>query len=89
MGRGDRDRDRDRERGHGKEGVVAGGVRPTVLVVFIGGVTYAEISALRFLGNQGGLNCNFVVVTTKLVNGHTLIASLLQGRGQGDGTSAA
>jgi len=32
------------ERGH------AGGARPTTVVCFLGGVTYAEVAALRFLG---------------------------------------
>jgi len=50
--------------------------RRTVLVVFIGGVTFAEISALRFMSSQGGLNCNFVIMTTKLINGTTLVKSL-------------
>lgn len=42
----------------------AGGRRSVVLVVFIGGVTYAEISALRFLSSQV---CSNVVIT---VSGH-------------------
>ena len=50
--------------------------RRTVLVVFIGGVTFAEISALRFMSSQGGLNCNFIVMTTKLINGNSLLKSL-------------
>ncbi len=50
--------------------------RRTVLVVFIGGVTFAEISALRFMSSQGGLDCNFVIMATKLVNGSTLVRSL-------------
>lgn len=37
---------------------VADGRRSLVLVVFIGGVTYAEISALRFLSAQV---CQFLV----------------------------
>ena len=50
--------------------------RRTVLVVFIGGVTFAEISALRFMSSQGGLDCNFIIMTTKLINGNTLMSSL-------------
>ena len=50
--------------------------RRTVLVVFIGGVTFAEISALRFMSSQGGLNCNFVIMTTKLINGNSLVKSI-------------
>ena len=47
------------------------------LVCFIGGVTFAEISALRFMGSQGGLDVNFVVMATKLINGTTLVKSLM------------
>lgn len=50
--------------------------RQTVLVMFIGGVTFAEISALRFLSTQPHIHCDFVVATTKLINGTTLLESL-------------
>ena len=58
------------------EGVDPSEERRTVLVVFIGGVTFAEISALRFMSSQGGLNCNFIVMTTKMINGNSLVRSL-------------
>ncbi|KAH8926693.1 Sec1-like protein [Atractiella rhizophila] len=48
---------------------------PTSVVCFIGGVTFAEVSALRFLGQQIGRR-NFVVITTGMVNGSSLINSL-------------
>lgn len=48
----------------------------TVLVFFIGGCTYAEISTLRFLSQQEENNCEFVVATTKIINGRTFLASL-------------
>eukprot|EP00891_Asterochloris_glomerata_P003083 jgi/Astpho2/3083/fgenesh1_pm.00051_%23_32_t len=47
--------------------------RRTVVVMFIGGVTYAEIAALRFLSTRPDLDCDFVIATTKLMNGTTLI----------------
>ncbi|XP_043464161.1 vacuolar protein sorting-associated protein 33A [Leptopilina heterotoma] len=49
-----------------------------VLVFFIGGCTYAEISALRFLSQQEELNVEFVVGTTKLINGNTFLTSLIE-----------
>ena len=58
------------------DGVDSGEERRTVLVVFIGGITFAEISALRFMSSQGGLNCNFVIMTTKMINGNSLVRSL-------------
>ena len=50
--------------------------RRTVVVMFIGGVTYAEIAALRFLSTRPDLDCDFVIATTKLMNGTTLIEGL-------------
>ncbi|KAG6558151.1 hypothetical protein Mapa_000332 [Marchantia paleacea] len=54
------------------------GRRAVVLVVFIGGVTYAEISALRFLGAQEGMKYDFVIATTKLINGTSLLKSMVE-----------
>jgi len=47
--------------------------RRVVLVVFLGGVTFAEIAALRFIGRQPEVNCAFVIATTKLINGSNLL----------------
>ncbi|EGC32721.1 hypothetical protein DICPUDRAFT_37919 [Dictyostelium purpureum] len=46
------------------------------LVFFVGGVTFSEISALRFLGKQ--TNRKFLILTTKLINGDSLIQSFLE-----------
>ncbi|MQM08618.1 hypothetical protein Taro_041474 [Colocasia esculenta] len=53
------------------------GHRTLVLVVFIGGVTLGEISALRFLSSQEGMGYDFIVGTTKVVNGDTLLETLM------------
>lgn len=45
----------------------------TTLVFFLGGCTYAEISALRFMSAQGGRQ--FMVATTGMVTGTTLLES--------------
>lgn len=49
-----------------------------VLVFFIGGVTFTEISSLRFLGQQSGGKQDFIVATTKLINGDELLTSLFE-----------
>ncbi|CAG9770251.1 unnamed protein product [Ceutorhynchus assimilis] len=49
-----------------------------VLVFFIGGCTFAEISALRFLSQQEDSNVEFVIATTKLINGNTFLKSIIQ-----------
>lgn len=46
-----------------------------VLVMFLGGCTYSEISALRFLGKERG--CRFIVVTTAITNSARLLEALL------------
>ncbi|KAM7532363.1 hypothetical protein LguiB_035773 [Lonicera macranthoides] len=57
---------------------VGDGRRSLVLVVFIGGVTFAEISALRFLSAQEGMAYDVIVGTTKIVNGRTLIETFVE-----------
>ncbi|KAH1011596.1 hypothetical protein HUJ04_000929 [Dendroctonus ponderosae] len=49
-----------------------------VLVFFIGGCTFAEISALRFLSQQEDSNVEFVIATTKLINGNTFLKSIIE-----------
>ncbi|XP_066144491.1 vacuolar protein sorting-associated protein 33A [Euwallacea fornicatus] len=50
-----------------------------VLVFFIGGCTFAEISALRFLSQQEDSNVEFVIATTKLINGDSFLKSIIEG----------
>lgn len=42
-----------------------------VLVYFVGGVTYAEVSCLRFLSKQIGIE--FVIATTQFINGNKMV----------------
>ncbi|XP_058206570.1 vacuolar protein-sorting-associated protein 33 homolog [Rhododendron vialii] len=60
---------------------VGDGRRSLVLVVFIGGVTFAEISALRFLSAQEGMAYELIVGTTKIISGHTLTETLIENLG--------
>ncbi|XP_024969403.1 vacuolar protein-sorting-associated protein 33 homolog [Cynara cardunculus var. scolymus] len=57
---------------------VEDGRRALVLVVFIGGVTFAEISALRFLSSQEGMAYDIIIGTTKIINGNTLIETFME-----------
>ncbi|CAK7325419.1 unnamed protein product [Dovyalis caffra] len=57
---------------------VADGRRSLVLVVFIGGVTFAEISALRFLSAQEAMAYDLIIGTTKIVNGNTLTETYME-----------
>lgn len=58
----------------------AGGARkkPLTLVVFLGGASMSEISALRFLSEREDHARDYVVATTKLVNGQTFVESLVE-----------
>uniref|UniRef100_A0AAQ5ZZT2 VPS33A core subunit of CORVET and HOPS complexes n=1 Tax=Amphiprion ocellaris TaxID=80972 RepID=A0AAQ5ZZT2_AMPOC len=53
------------------------GENRTTLVFFLGGVTYAEIAALRFLSQMEDSGMEYIIATTKLVNGTTWIKSLM------------
>ncbi|XP_022139311.1 vacuolar protein-sorting-associated protein 33 homolog [Momordica charantia] len=57
---------------------VTDGRRTLVLVVFIGGVTFAEISALRFLSGQEGMAYELIVGATKIVSGNTLTETFVE-----------
>ncbi|KAH8420652.1 hypothetical protein KR222_004638, partial [Zaprionus bogoriensis] len=51
--------------------------RRVVLVCFVGGCTFAEIAALRFLAAQEDNNVQFVIATTKIINKHSFLKSLM------------
>lgn len=57
---------------------VHGGERALVLVVFLGGVTFAEIAALRFLSAQEDSRYDYLIVTTKIVTGTSLLSTLVE-----------
>jgi hypothetical protein len=46
------------------------------LVLFVGGCTFAEISALRFLSQQEDATTEYLVATTAVITGDKLIESL-------------
>jgi len=55
-----------------------GGRKPLTLVYFLGGVTMSEISALRHLSDRETHGREYLVATTKLVSGHTLVESIYE-----------
>jgi len=56
--------------------VTGTGKKPLTLVYFLGGVTFAEISALRFLSERESHGRDYLIATTKLCNGTSLIKSV-------------
>ncbi|XP_028823895.1 vacuolar protein sorting-associated protein 33B [Denticeps clupeoides] len=61
--------------GGGPEGGEKTDAQRVILVMFLGGCTYSEIAALRFLGRERGLK--FIVVTTAITNSGRLLEALL------------
>lgn len=48
-----------------------------VLVFFLGGCTFAEIAALRFVSQQDDTNVEFVIATTKIINKNSFLDMFL------------
>ncbi|KAK1627348.1 hypothetical protein QYE76_001663 [Lolium multiflorum] len=67
----------------GQQSPDRGGLRSLVLVVFIGGVTSAEIAALRFLSAKEGMGYDFLVATTKVITGNTLLRPIMASSKEG------
>lgn len=49
-----------------------------ILIFFIGGCTFAEISALRFLSQQEDTNVEFIIATTKLINKNSFLEAFME-----------
>ncbi|KAG9487694.1 hypothetical protein GDO78_007474 [Eleutherodactylus coqui] len=54
------------------------GENKVMLIFFLGGVTFAEIAALRFLSQLEDGGTEYIIATTKLINGTTWIKSLME-----------
>lgn len=51
-------------------------LKKIAMVMVIGGISYLEISALRFLSNDPSFPYRFVIATTKVMNGGSFLRSL-------------
>ena len=60
----------------GASGGAAREAPPVTLVFFLGGCTYAEIAALRWLSRNGVPRREYIVATTHICTGDTLLESL-------------
>ncbi|XP_040573210.1 vacuolar protein sorting-associated protein 33A [Lepeophtheirus salmonis] len=49
----------------------------TTLVVFVGGVTFAEISALRYLAQKEESSTDYLIATTSIINGNNFLESMM------------
>uniref|UniRef100_A0A8C3VC03 VP33B protein n=1 Tax=Catharus ustulatus TaxID=91951 RepID=A0A8C3VC03_CATUS len=50
-----------------------------VLAVFLGGCTFSEIAALRFLGKERG--CKFIFLTTAITNSARMMEAMIEAKG--------
>jgi len=50
--------------------------KPVLLVFYVGGITYMEVAALRFLSKRPSFPYAIICCTTEIVNGETLLRSL-------------
>jgi hypothetical protein len=50
--------------------------KPILVVVFLGGITYMEIAALRFLSKRSTFPFNIIMITTTVINGASLLKSM-------------
>jgi hypothetical protein len=72
----------------GQDSVNAKSSSKVTLVVFVGGSTFTEISALRFL-TQRREGLDILVATTKMINGNSLIEGLVETFGVVDFAAAS
>jgi len=52
--------------------------KPITLVFFLGGITHGEISAIRHLSDRESHGRDYLICTTKLINGKTLLESVYE-----------
>ena len=48
-----------------------------LFVFFVGGITLVEVACLRFIKNQKGFPYELIMVTTKVINGNSMLSSLI------------
>ncbi|KAH9994160.1 vacuolar protein sorting 33A-like protein [Xylariaceae sp. FL0662B] len=55
-----------------------GGDKKTVFVVFVGGVTFTEIAALRFMAKKEEARRNIVICTTSIISGNRMMDAAVE-----------
>ena len=51
--------------------------KPVLIVVYLGGVTYMELTAMRFLSKRPNFPYHIICCTTSILNGNTFLQSLV------------
>lgn len=52
--------------------------KKVILVFCLGGITFAEIAALRFLSHQDESPAEYIIATTKIIRGNSFLQSLME-----------
>ncbi|KUI66539.1 Vacuolar protein sorting-associated protein 33A [Cytospora mali] len=65
------------------------GQKKTVFVVFVGGVTFTEIAALRFIAKQEEGRRKIVICTTSIISGDKIMATAIEKTSFGQSAAAA
>ncbi|PSR92389.1 Sec1-like protein [Coniella lustricola] len=65
------------------------GQKKTVFVVFVGGVTFTEIAALRFIAKQEEARRNIFICTTSIISGDKVMATAIEKGTYGKAAAAA
>lgn len=47
-----------------------------ILLYFLGGVTFAEIGAIRFMNQQPDAKFRFIIATTQIINGNRAVSQM-------------
>ncbi|KAI1499172.1 vacuolar protein sorting 33A-like protein [Biscogniauxia marginata] len=55
-----------------------GGDKKTVFVVFVGGITFTEIAALRFMAKKEEARRNIVICTTSIISGNKMMDAAIE-----------
>jgi len=54
-------------------------MKKKVLIYFIGGVTFAEIAAIRFLNSRPDSNVKLIIATTQIITGNKCVNQMRTG----------
>ncbi|KAK3394187.1 Sec1-like protein [Podospora didyma] len=66
-----------------------GGDKKTVFVVFVGGISFTEIAALRFIAKKEEDRRNIVICTTSMISGNVMMDAAIEKEGFGKEAPAA
>jgi hypothetical protein len=60
----------------GKNDVRSRSEKKKVLLYFLGGVTFAEIGAIRFLNAMPGASVKYFIATTQIISGNSAVSQM-------------